>query len=218
MRARLTAAYDLARTALRKKAIASKKYYDRNMRLITYKPGTRILMKDYTPRDKGDSKLCPKFCGPFWVIDKLGDVNYRVVEHEHAIPKIVHHNRMKPYTSREPCKVPDWVKRASKSLPDPSEDAEYDDQRGSQVYEMPAVKLRRQRRVARNMAKRATAKPRRGRPPKTSTNNTTTKVKPTINVPVNTPSDDEEEEVRVDAAPTRKSRAGREVRRPARYL
>ena len=68
------------------------------------------------------------------------------------------------------------------------------------------------------MAKRATAKPQRGIPPKTSSNKTTTKVKPTINVPVNTPSDDEEEEVRVDAAPTRKSRAGREVRRPARYL
>ena len=50
------------------------------------------------------------------------------------------------------------------------------------------------------------------------TNNTTTKVKPTINVPVNTPSEDEDEEVRVDVAPTRKSRAGREVRRPARYL
>ena len=83
---------------------------------------------------------------------------------------------------------------------------------------MPAVKLRRQRRVARNMAKRANPKPRLGRPPKTSTTCKAKKVTPTINVPITLDMTDDERDDRVDAAPTRKSRAGREVRRPARYL
>ena len=84
----LQIAYDLTRQSLRKRAIQCKKYYDRNMKLITYKAGSRVMIKDYTPGEKGEGKMCAKFSGPYWVIDKLGDVNYRVMQDELAAPKV----------------------------------------------------------------------------------------------------------------------------------
>ena len=60
--------------------------------------------------------MCDKFVGPFWVIDKLGDVNYRIQETEEGRPQVVHHNRMRPFTSRQPVLVPNWVKQISKTL------------------------------------------------------------------------------------------------------
>ena len=66
------------------------------MRLITYKPGTQVMIKDHAPKEKGDGKMCATFVGPFWVIDKLGDVNYRIQQTEEGRPQVVHHNRMAP--------------------------------------------------------------------------------------------------------------------------
>ena len=60
------------------------------------------MIRDHAPKEKGDGKMCAKFVGPFWVIDKLGDVNYRIQQTEEGRPQVVHHNRMKPYTSRQP--------------------------------------------------------------------------------------------------------------------
>ena len=66
--------------------------------------------------ERGDSKMCAKFVGLFWVIDKRGDVNYRIQETEEGRPQVVHHSRMKPYTSRQPVIKPNWVKRISITL------------------------------------------------------------------------------------------------------
>ena len=72
MRDRLRVAYDVTSETLKRRAVQTKKYYDRNMRLITYKPGTQVMIKDHAPKkEKGDGKMCAKFVGPFWVIDKL---------------------------------------------------------------------------------------------------------------------------------------------------
>ena len=71
------------------------------------------------------------------------------------------------------------------------------------------VRLRKERRVVRRAAKAVKPKPRRGRPKKVPQQ--TTQQPEQLSQP-------EPVEDRVEAAPTRKSRAGREVRRPARYL
>ena len=78
----LQIAYELTRQSLRKRAMQCRKYYDRNMKLITYNAGSRVMIKDYSPREKGEGKMCTKFSGPYWVIDKLGDVNYRIMQDE----------------------------------------------------------------------------------------------------------------------------------------
>ena len=211
----LHVAYELTRQSLRKRAMQCKRYYDRNMKLIKYKAGSRVMIKDYSPRDKGEGKMCAKFSGPYWVIDKLGDVNYRIMQDELAAPKVVHHNRMKPYVAREPGVIPKWVKLISKALSEKSQlnDTE-DEEQSDQVRLMRnqltrIVRLRKERRVVRRAAKAVKPKPRRGRPKKVPQQ--TTQQPEQLSQP-------EPVEDRVEAAPTRKSRAGREVRRPARYL
>ena len=82
------------------------------------------MLRDYTLREKGDAKLCAKFCGPFWILDKLGDVNYRIVDKEGGTPKVVHHNRIKPYVARQPVVIPERVKNNSKELACTSKSAE----------------------------------------------------------------------------------------------
>ena len=117
MRDRMTQAYDITRAALKRAALVTKKYYDRKMRLIKYVPGDQVLIKDHSLRpDKGQAKLMPKYAGPYWILDKLGDVNFRIQEREDGPMKVVHHNRMKPYMSRQPVVIPQWVRRRSKVL------------------------------------------------------------------------------------------------------
>ena len=52
-----------------------------------------------------------KYVGPYWVLDKIGSVNYRIQENDNTLPKIVHHNRMKSYTSRDVIVIPEWVSK-----------------------------------------------------------------------------------------------------------
>ena len=109
MRDRMTQAYDITRAALKRAALVTKKYYDRKMRLIKYVPGDQILIKDHSLRpDKGQAKLMPKYAEPYWILDKLGDVNFRIQEREDGPMKVVHHSRMKPYMSRQPVVIPQW--------------------------------------------------------------------------------------------------------------
>ena len=65
MRDRLRVAYDVTRETLKRRAVQTKKYYDKNMRLIMYKPGTQVIINDHAPKEKGDGKMCAKFVGPF---------------------------------------------------------------------------------------------------------------------------------------------------------
>ena len=134
---------------------------------------------------------------------------------ELAAPKLVHYNRMKPYVAREPGVIPKWVKLISKALSAKSQLNESDnEEQNDQVKLMRdqltrIVRLRKERRVVRWAAKAVKPKPRRGRPKKVPQQ--TTQQPEQLSQP-------EPDEDRVEAAPTRKSRAGREVRRPARYL
>ena len=117
MRDRMNQAYDVTRTALKRQALVTKKYYDRKMRLIKYEPGTPVLIYDHTKRpDKGERKILASYKGPYWVLDVLGQVNFRIQEKEDGPMMIVHHNRMKPYVSRQPVVIPDWVRRRSDAL------------------------------------------------------------------------------------------------------
>ena len=116
LKQRYEVVFDTARKTLRKRALLQKKYYDRKANLIQYKEGERIWLSSHTACMKGTSKFAPKYDGPFWVIDCLSDVNFRVQRSEEKPPKIVHHDRMKPYVSTDGAQIPDWVRKASRKL------------------------------------------------------------------------------------------------------
>ena len=116
MRDRVRVAHEAARQAIKKKAIMTKEYYDRDAYFINHKPGSRVMLTDHAPKEKGTRKIADFFIGPYWVLDRIGDVNFRIQRYEVGKPMIVHHNRLKKFHEKEMPRIPEWVVKASKSL------------------------------------------------------------------------------------------------------
>ena len=119
---------------------------------------------------------------------------------------------MKPYTSRQPVIVPNWVKRVSKTLEALAEDIEEAKTHAKEPKSDKKPKIQREVRlprfcrVTRRKGEAVTMKPRRGRPKNAS--------KPVKMKAVEL----EEQERCVDPAPTLKTRADWIVKRPSGYL
>ena len=116
LRSKIQQSFDLARNNLQRNALYTKKYYDRKVHFIDHKPGSQVLLLDHTPVERGTRKLGPRYVGPYFVIDKVGLANFRVQQSETSNPRVVHHNRLKPYLQREPFETPEWVRKLSKSV------------------------------------------------------------------------------------------------------
>ena len=115
LKSRIQSAFDLTRHNLKRSALHTKKYYDRNAHVIDYEPGMQVLLFDHTQVERGTKKLGPTYVGPYFVLDRIGAVNFRIQLDEKSQPRVVHHNRLRPYKVREPYDVPDWVRKLSKS-------------------------------------------------------------------------------------------------------
>ena len=107
-------AYQTAREAIGKSVLIQKKYYDRTTHLNKYKVGDPIMLRNHAQYMQGEKKLADKYVGPYYVIDVLSDVNFRVNDKPDNTPKVVHHDRMKPIVQRDP---PDlkWVFEQSRT-------------------------------------------------------------------------------------------------------
>ena len=116
LKAKIQIAYDVVREHLHQGAIQSKRYYDRKKNEIVHRPGDQVLLRDHTKYEKGKKKYQPTYAGPYWLIDRLGDVNYRIQLEEHSAARVVHHNRLRRYNTRGPVFVPLWVRLKSEHL------------------------------------------------------------------------------------------------------
>ena len=198
-------AYDVTREHLHKSALKSKKYYDRNMYQKVHRPGDQILLRDHTKHDKGTKKYQDLYEGPYWVIDRLGDVNYRIQKDEFSGARVVHHNRMRKYNVRGPVFVPEWVRRNSKYLRKlENQDAPY----------IPLEQIRAprgvqtwadRRRNLRHIARKRVLKLRPGQPKKRPSPSTEDEKEE------GAPSEEEA------APPLKRTRCGRQVVPPQRY-
>ena len=101
-------AYDAARQAIGKAVKIQKRYYDRKQNLHAYNTGDAVLMKDHTQRETNTKKLADKYKGPYFVIDALSDIHFRVARDRDDRPKIVHHDNIKPMHLRQPVDLR-WV-------------------------------------------------------------------------------------------------------------
>ena len=102
-------AYRIARETIGRNVKIQKKYYDRRSNLIAYKEGDQVMLKDYTPQIRGHRKMADRWVGPFYILDVLSDINFRVIKSEHAKPKVVHHDRLKRYYARDGKPDVSWV-------------------------------------------------------------------------------------------------------------
>lgn len=82
-----------------KEQAVQKKQYDLSHKNIDFKPGQKVLIKfEFNEKDKS-KKLANKYRGPFTIIEKLSDVNYKVdlILNEKKTIDTIHVQRIKPF-------------------------------------------------------------------------------------------------------------------------
>ena len=116
--------YQIAREHTHRAATAQKKYYDRTAHLKRYKVGDTVQLKVFR-KEKGVGKFADRFEGPYYILDVLSDVNFRIIRAMEDKPKVVHHDHIIPYMEREPEPASDkaWVFKRSRTYRPPPIDA-----------------------------------------------------------------------------------------------
>jgi transposase InsO family protein len=203
----LETAYACARENLGRAMARQKHYHDAKARQILYDPGDMIKLDDHTHCEAGTKKMREKFKGPYYVIDKLSDVTYRVQASAKGRQEIVHHNRMQPWNISADMRdvpIPQWVVSASKVL---SQEYAEDDilrEKASVAKTLRPLKCcSRRARIIKAQKKLRLLTLKRGR-----------KLRPRTDAQVVQAADPPKNSA---ATPTLRTRAGREVRIPLRY-
>ena len=96
--------YKIARENLEKSAIRQKRGYDVNTKTRSFKRGDWVWVF-YPPSDK--DKFGRGWKGPYLVVSRLGEVNYRVQKDETSQPITVHVDHIKAYTHEDIPEV--WI-------------------------------------------------------------------------------------------------------------
>ena len=112
----LRAAYIATRTHLHRAATAQKKYYDRTSHLYKYKEGDVVKLRRFR-KEPGTGKYADRYEGPYFILDVLGEVTFRIVKDQDSRGKVVHHDHILPYFPKQAPENVDnaWVLRKSKT-------------------------------------------------------------------------------------------------------
>jgi len=95
LKQKLRATQQLAKAHLNEAKIKAKMYTDKDINLKTFKIGDKVLLQDETLRRGCSKKLDAQWTGPYRVVDKISDVNYKIQIKRKTI--CVHANRLKPF-------------------------------------------------------------------------------------------------------------------------
>ena len=76
-----------------------KYYYDKNKKLIEYKVGDHVLLKEMA---NVPGKFNMRYLGPYRVLEKKGDVTYKLLELETKTEYVTHIDRLKPFSINDP--------------------------------------------------------------------------------------------------------------------
>ena len=109
----------LTRQTSRRSADLTKKYHDKNLREFVYEPGDKVWLEDHTPRARGRRKLVQQFDGSWYILNEIGEVNYRMSLGPGFPIKIHHHNKLYPYETlpgQDTREIPEWIMKASFTL------------------------------------------------------------------------------------------------------
>uniref|UniRef100_A0A8C5M0U9 ribonuclease H n=1 Tax=Leptobrachium leishanense TaxID=445787 RepID=A0A8C5M0U9_9ANUR len=98
MQERMEAVIPLVREHMRKAQEAQRYSYNKNARLRVFQPGDRVLVLVPTV----ENKFLATWQGPYEIIDKVGDVTYKVSQPGRRKPEQIYHlNLLKPWKDRE---------------------------------------------------------------------------------------------------------------------
>ena len=79
----------------------TKQYYDTKAMATRYEIGAGVWLHNPQRKKGWLSKLSRNWDGPYVVVKQINDVVVRIKRSRQAKPKVVHINRLKPYTGRE---------------------------------------------------------------------------------------------------------------------
>ncbi|KAL7378431.1 hypothetical protein ABVT39_013562 [Epinephelus coioides] len=104
LRERLELARQITREALGESVKRAKRQYDKNCFQTQYKVGDAVwyLIKGTRKVRNKIRKFLPSYEGPFFILGQLDDLVYRIQKGPKTKVKVVHHDQLKPYRSREP--------------------------------------------------------------------------------------------------------------------
>ena len=108
-------AFQAAREAIGRSVFLQKKHYDKNSNLIHYSVGDSVKIKDHRLLEGGTRKLADRYDRPYFVLDVLSDVNFRVTRSSDDRPQIIHHDRMEKIDLREKPDI-SWVFKQSRTF------------------------------------------------------------------------------------------------------
>ena len=110
---RMQKAHEVAREHLQIRAKRQKQDYDAKTTLISYKSGDLVWYASEFKQLHIAPKLRSPYSGPFLVLKGIGSLNYLIQLDPAGTKKLVHHNKLKPYTGDNP---PTWVNIALKGI------------------------------------------------------------------------------------------------------
>ena len=99
----LEAAHNKARTHLQAAQKRQKDYYDRRVAGTSFRVGDRVLLSTTAVKRGLSPKLHNQWQGPYVVLDKVSEVNYRVqLATGQGRKQVVHFNRLRPFNHARP--------------------------------------------------------------------------------------------------------------------
>ena len=108
LRGRLQDAWERAARNLESSAARQKEYYDRKLFGSPHKPGQAVWLYKSRRKSGVSPKLASRWEGPYLVTDRLAVVTYRIQKGPRGRPKVVHFDRLKPYSSTLPSGWARW--------------------------------------------------------------------------------------------------------------
>ena len=110
-------AYDICRQVTGRSVQSQKKYHDRCAHLNRYKVGDSVSLRVTAQAEAGMAKLRDRWDGPYFIIDVISDVDFRIAKNIDDRRTVQHHDRLKPYYFPKGEKIDNsWVFDISKSF------------------------------------------------------------------------------------------------------
>ena len=119
LRDQLATVHQYARDHLKLESERQKMGYDHRLCSRIFSPGDAVWF--YNPRRRVGFSTCLQrpWEGPYLITKRISDVVYRIQKTSTSKPKVVHHDRLRPYEGRD---VPTWYRDKTSPSPDTPED------------------------------------------------------------------------------------------------
>jgi transposase InsO family protein len=112
LRDKLNNAHDFVRENIETARKRAKYQYDKKMKHFGYSKGDAVwVLNEGKSKGRGKNKLKPRYEGPYFIMAVISDVVFAVQKSPQSRQRVLHHDKFKPYVSRD--KIDNaWVFRA----------------------------------------------------------------------------------------------------------